>query len=388
MTGFALTFVASYWVAAFFHEEQLVPIVKALSVSFLLQGSYALPQSRLIRELSFDKKAKVDVATLAASVATSLSCALLGFGVWSLVAATLVSHAARAIGFNWMAPTVPMSRLSLTRGSRFLRFGGVVVLSRALWFFSANVDVIIAGVVLGTDVLGVYSVALMVASIPLDKVTPVITQVAFPAVARIQHDTKRVQHNVLKGVRYGNSAFMPVFWGMALVGADGLPLLLGGRWNGAALPFQLICIVLPLKALSALLPPALFGLGRPMVNVMNMATSVVLMSAGMFVGVQFGLRGLAMVWVIVYPVAFAINTARALPVVGLRWHDIVAEICPSFLAAAAMSAAVCGVQYLAAESTPMIRVSAAVICGAVTYLGTLARFDRSIFREIRALVAR
>ena len=85
---------------------------------------------------------------------------------------------------------------------------------------------------------------------------------------------------------------------------------------------------------------------------------------------------------------FRVLDSPQVPVVGLRWHDIVAEICPSFLAAAAMSAAVCGVQYLAAESTPMIRVSAAVICGAVTYLGTLARFDRSIFREIRALVAR
>lgn len=387
-SGFAITLLGSGLIAAFFEEPRLVPILNALSACFLMLAFYVLPQSRLMRDLEFDKKAKVDFATLATSALTALGCAVAGFGVWSLVAGTLVTHLVRAVGFNLARPGSPRPRWSTGRGARFLRFGSVIVADRVLWFLYSNMDVTIAGKLLGKELLGFYSVALTLAAIPLDKVVPVLTQVAFPAVARIQQEPERVRANMLQALRYGNTVFLPVFWGMAWVAGDGLPLLLGEKWATAVVPFRLICLILPLKALAALLPPALFGVGRPIVNVGNMAISLALLSAGFAIGAQSGLRGLAMAWVLVYPLVFAITATRAFAVLGIRWRDLAAALAPAVAAASAMSVGVWGVSALAVDWPAALRLAAAIAAGGAVYLGAVARFDRAAIREVRALLVR
>lgn len=386
--GFVLTLLAAPLMALFFEEPGLVPILWVLSVNFLLLGTYIVPQSRLMRDLRFDRKARVDVLALMASAATSLTLASLGYGVWALVGGTIAVHVMRAIGFNWVLRDALLPLWSLERGWRFIRFGSVIVLDRFLWFLYSNMDVTIAGKLLGAELLGFYTVALTLAAIPLDKVLPVLTQVAFPAVARIQKEPERVRQNMLTAFRYANLVFLPVFWGMAWVAADAFPILLGEKWEASIVPFQIICVILPLKAIGALLPPALFGLGRPGVNVVNMAISLVLLTAGFAVGSSRGLVGLASAWLVVYPVVFVITTSRALPVIGLRWRDMIAGWRGAWLAAAVMSAAVWSVQAVAGDWLPAVRLVSAIAAGAVGYVGTILLVERAAVAELRGLLAR
>jgi O-antigen/teichoic acid export membrane protein len=259
---------------------------------------------------------------------------------------------------------------------------------RFLWFAYSNLDVTIAGKLLGAEILGFYTVALQLAAIPLDKVLPVLTQVAFPAVARIQKEPERVRQNMLKAFRYANLLFLPVFWGMALVAGDALPLILGEHWGSAVIPFQLICIILPLKAIAALVPPALFGIGRPLVNVGNMAISLVLLAVGFAVGARWRLVGLAAAWLVVYPIVFAIVTTRALGPLGLRWADLLRGWRGPWLAALAMSAAVYGVQALGEEWSTILRLLLSVISGAAVYVAAIHLIDRSAVNELRGLMGR
>lgn len=388
VAGFAATLLAAPIVAGFFEEPDLVPIMRVVSLGFLLLAAYIVPQSRLVRDMRFQVKAKVDLITLILSAATSLTAAWLGFGVWALVGGALVTHLSRAIGFNWVLREVSTPRWSVDRGARFMRFGSVIVLDRILWFLYSNMDVAIAGRFLGTELLGFYTVALTLAATPLDKVMPVLTQVAFPAVARIQREPERVRRNMLMALRYGNLIFLPVFWGMALVAGDALPLLLGPQWVSAVVPFQMICVILPLKALGALLPPALFGLGHPKVNVMNMAVSLVLLSAGFAAGARWGLVGLSAAWLIVFPLVFVITTGRAFSTIGLRWRDVVDGWRGPWIAAAAMTLAVLGLQALAADWSPVVRLSSGIAVGAAVYVLSILAVDRSATVELRELLAR
>jgi len=386
--AFALTLLGSPLIAAFFDEPALVPLLRTLSLNFLLLSLYVVPQSRLVRDLHFERKAKVDLVTSLVSAITALSFAYFGFGVWSLVAGTLAIHALRAIGFNTAVGDFVVPHFSMERGARFIRFGSVIVLDRMLWFAYANMDITIAGKMLGSEVLGFYSVALTLAAIPLDKVMPVLTQVAFPAVSRIQDDPERVRQNILRALRYGNLVFLPVFWGMAWVADDAIPILLGPEWQRVVIPFQFICLILPLKALAALLPPGLFGLGRPMVNVVNMVVSFVLLSIGFGVGAQWGMVGLAASWLFVYPVVFVIITTRALPVFGIKWSEALDAWHGGLVAALLMSIAVLTVQNLLVDLSPLLRLIISIITGVVTYVLAMVVIDRPVLTELRGVVSR
>lgn len=389
--AFALTLFGSELIAGFFDQPDLTPILNTLSLTFLMLSAYLLPQSMLMRELRFDQKAKVDLAANVLSAIAAWAVAFAGFGVWALVAGAFASHVVRAVGFNvavprWIWPSLSFE--SFGRADRFIRFGFAIVLSRVLWFAYSNIDITIAGKLLGAEALGFYSVALTLAVIPLGKVMPVVTQVAFPAVSRIQHDKARVRQNMLRALRYGNMLFLPVFWGMAWVGEDAIVVLLGPEWALAVIPFQLTCLVLPLKALSTLLPPALFGMGRGMVNVFNQAVGLVVMSIGFAVGAQWGIVGLAYAWLLVYPLVFLVTGTTALPVVGITWTDVLDACRSSLVAALLMSIAVLLVQgWLGGVNAP-IRLVLSILAGVVTYTGVMFVTDRPMIGELRSLAGR
>jgi teichuronic acid exporter len=113
---------------------------------------------------------------------------------------------------------------------------------------------------------------------------------------------------------------------MLAVAPEAIPLLLGPKWVSIIVPFQLISIILPFKALSSILPPALFAIGRPGVNIVNMAISVCVMAMAFLIGVQNGLVGVCLAWVIAYPLLFVIINSRALFVLGIPFTDYLREI--------------------------------------------------------------
>jgi len=388
LVGFAITLAGRGFIAGFFEEPLLIPILNALSVCFLLMAVYVYPQAMLQRDLQYALKAKIDFISTSVAALVPLACAILGMGVWSLVAGTIATHALRAVGFTVACRGTPRPSWLLKRVSGFLGFGGIIVVERILWFLYTNLDVMIAGRLLSKEIVGFYSVALSLSAIPLAKVLPIVNQVSFSAFSRIQQDRSRVRDNVLRAIRYGFALFLPVLWGMALVAPDGIPLMLGEDWRHLVIPMQLISVVLPLKAVATLLPPALFGIGRPGVSAVNMGITTVIMAVAFYLGALSGLTGLAMSWLVAYPFAFAIIAFRSLPILGVRFGAFWQSVRTTLLSGAAMVVVVFAVQRGLAGSEPLLRLLVSAASGALAYLSMMRLLDRTVISELRRLLAR
>src|SRR5882724_11933814 len=200
LLGAVVAFASAPLVAAFFGEPRLVSIVHALSLSFVFASLYAVPQALVLRTLEFDRKAKIDVLTTLVSSISALTLALSGLGAWSLVGAILAGQAFRAVAFQVVRPCLFLPFLPFAALRGMVRFGGLVTLDRILWFGYTNLDMTIAGRALGRPLVGVYSVALSLASIPLNQVMSIATQVSFSAFSRSQTDPGAVRHGVLRAI--------------------------------------------------------------------------------------------------------------------------------------------------------------------------------------------
>jgi len=387
LAGAALTWVASPWMAAFFEEPRLVPMLRVMSAGFGLVALYVLPQALLMRDLHFDRKARADVLTAALAALLTLSLAASGFGVWALVGGMLGTLCLRALAFQVLRPCLPLPSFAFRSARDYFAFGGLVTLDRILWWSYGNLDVAIAGRVLGKTILGAYSVALNLASIPLDRVMPVITQVSFAAFSRIQDDRERVRRNILRSLQAVSLVALPTFVGMAAVAPEAIPLILGEKWENTVIPFQLLCTVLPLKALASTLPPALFGIGRPRVNVVNMAISVAVMAIAFAVGVQYGLFGLCLAWVVVYPPVFCITSLRALRALDLAVGRAWAAVRFFFGATLAMFLVVETLRLSIAPIVPVPVLLGVLIAGGLAVYGAgVWAFQRPMLRSFWSLV--
>ncbi|TKB74798.1 MAG: lipopolysaccharide biosynthesis protein [Nitrospira sp.] len=388
LIGVIVSYASAPWVAEFYDTPELVTMIRVLSCSMFLAMAYVVPQALFIREMNFKIKAQIEVfANLAATLLT-LVLALNGLGVWSLIVGQMALFGIKALAFNvtrprWIAPLFDL------RGSgKLLWFGLNETGSRLLYYVSTQSDNVIVGKFLGGVVLGGYAVAQSLAVIPMEKVLPIISQISFASYARIQDNKEQIRTNILKTVRAIAFAGVPVFLGMAAVAPLGLPLILGSKWESFVVPFQLLCLTLPLRALSPILPPAVLAINRPTVNLVNMVIASVAMASAFLVGVQYGVIGVCISWLVAYPVVFGITTIRNLRVLGISVRDYLGEIRFPFFAGAIMLASLWLFGKMFVTPWPLCSLTLQTLLGAVVYLALIMIFDKEQSAEIREHLSR
>jgi len=331
---FALQFAAAPAIAYLFAEDRLVPIIRVLSLQFVLMIFAVIPTALLSRRLSFKGQSMIGLGSAVCASLTSLVLARSGYGVWALVVGNLVAVAVSAVALNVVQPFLKWPLFSL-RGMRgLIVVGGQLTASRVLYFIYSQADILIGGRLLGKDLLGFYSVALHLASLPVQRISAVVNQIAFPAFAEASQKPETVPLHILKGLRMLSFLSFPVLWGISSVAAEFVAVLLGPAWGAAVVPMQLLPLVMPITILSPFLNTAFQGIGRANVVLMNLLSAAMIMPVLFWAGTYWSLFGLSLAWLIGFPLVFVINLHRMLPLVGLKLADVFAAV--AFPASAAI----------------------------------------------------
>lgn len=341
---FALLNLVAGLVAGFYGEPRLVPLLHVLSLQFLLIPFIVVPDAMLQRKLDYKWRSLIELATAVLVSVVTLVMALAGYGVWSLVSGMLANVACKAVLLNWASPYLHLPSFALGGMRQVVRFGGNVTASRFLWFFFTQIDVVLIGRLLGEHVLGLYSVAVHLASLPAQRVSGILNQVAFPAAARFQHDRAAIGAQLLRAIGYVSLIAFPILWGMSCVAYELIPVLLGPEWGGAILPFQILTLVMPFRMIIGFLPTVTDALGRSDVALRNAALGCVVMPVALYVGSHWGIAGVAYAWVTAYPMVLFANLRRMLPVIGISLRAVAERVAPALCSAAGMYGAVWAVR--------------------------------------------
>jgi O-antigen/teichoic acid export membrane protein len=378
-----LIFASAPLIAAFFGEPQLIPLVRAMSLQFVLAAASRLPSSLLQRDLRFRALSLIDLSGAVTGSLIALALALHGYGVWALIAATLGKAALRALALNMIAPPRITPRFGVAGMSDLFTLGGLATLNRILWVCSAQVDALIVGRLLGKEALGFYSVAIHLAMLPLTKLLGVVQPVAMPAFARIQDDLPRGAEALKRAVRVLVVAAFPVFWGISAVAPEIVGVILGAKWAPALLPLQLVPLVMPLRLVWSFTNTAVDGVGRVKVSLGNTVTILVAMAAGLVVASRWGILGISVAWVTLYPLVIAFSLRRSLEVFSLRLGEVSRLLARPFAATVLMYAAVAVTrEALLGATSQAVQLVVLVAAGALTYTAATLAFNRPALWEL------
>lgn len=379
---FAALLLGAPLVAIAYGDPALTALIQVAAIQLPITAIATIQQALAQRELDFKWLAWIELATIVATAATTLLLAWLGFGVWALVLGSLVNATVRTLlvlqrGFVW-----PSFRLKGV-GS-YLRIGGGVTIGRILWQLVYQTDVLIGARRLGAGPIGVYSVSLQLATLPLQKIMMTLNQIALPAVARLQDEPDRLRRRMIDATRILVVVSVPALWGLSAVAPELVHVVLGPKWTDAILPIQLIALVAPLRMISATFATAAIGIGRIGLDIRNNVQTAVILPLSFYVGTFWGVDGLAAAWLVAVPLLFALNfpgMARALSV-GLK--DIGRALVRPVAAGVAMLIAVAAARH-ALDIAPLIGLFLLIATGAIAYLGVLHLLQPGIWGELRAL---
>jgi lipopolysaccharide exporter len=231
----ALLVLAAPLAERIFQTPDVVPIIRWMSLSFLLGGAGVTANSLLQRRLRFRLAAGVEVLSFAVGyMGVGITSALLGAGVWSLVLAALAQPAVATAAAYALAPHPLRPCLAVRELKALYSFGGKVTVISLLEFSSATVDTLFIGRALGPSPLGQYNRAQLLVSLPLDRLMRGLSQVLFPTFSRIQEDRPRVRRAYRSAVGFSAALILPVAAGIAAAADELVRVVLGTQWDAAA----------------------------------------------------------------------------------------------------------------------------------------------------------
>lgn len=380
---FAVLVLCAPLLALAYENSALTALMQVAAIQLPISAIATIQQALAQRELDFRWLAWVELSTVLATAATTLLLAWLGFGVWALVLGSIANAVVRAVvvlqrGFVW-----PSFRM---RGvSRFLKVGGAVTLGRVLWQVVYQTDVLIGARRLGAGPIGVYSVSLQLATLPLQKIMSTLNQIVLPTVARLQEDPERLRMRMIDAARLLTVVSVPALWGLSSVAPELVQVVLGPKWAAAVLPIQLIALVAPLRMISATFATASVGVGRVGLDIRNNIQTTVVLPLAFFVGTFWGVNGLAAAWLFAVPLLFSMNVPRMARGLAIRFGDVARALARPVAAGVVMFAAVAAGR-LALDFAPVLpKLLLLVGMGAIAYLGTLHWLQPGIWSELRTL---
>lgn len=380
----ALLALAAPLAAWFYNEPRLTLLIEVAALSFVFYALQTVPQALAYREMNFKWLAKVEFAGSIASGIVTLALALYGAGVWALLLGSQVQNLVRTALL--MRQPQPWPQFRLTGIRRYLAFGGATTLSRLVVQMAYQSDVMIAGRLLSQQTLGLYSVSLHLATLPMQKIMSVINQVAFPAVAKLQNDPQRLRTRMLEASRILTVVSVAALWGMASIAPEFVRIVIGEKWIAAVYALQTVCIVVPLRMLHIIFSTAALGMGNISVNMRSMTATALILPASFFIGAHWGINGLASAWVVAIPLITCFAMPRMMKSVGISFADLFAFTRGPLTAGVVMYLAIVLVRQFTVALPDIARLILLIAVGGITYLVTLRLADRQVFGELKRMV--
>ena len=316
---------------AFYHEPRLYWVAVVSAATFVFSGLSAQHQALLVRGMRFVTQAKIGVLSLAASSAVGIIMAFLGCRYWSLVGMVLVGSIVNAVGVWLAVPWIPGLPRRKCGALSMLRFGGVATCNGFVVFLAWNAEKLLLGRFWGADALGLYGRAYQLVTLPVQQLNSAIGSVAFPALSRIQHDTKRLAKSFLRGYSLLISLTIPITITCALFAEEMVRIVLGAKWMAAAPIFRLLAPVALVFAVANPLSWLVLSTGRVGRALSISLATTPLVILGIVLGLSHGPNGVALGYSSALTLLLIPIAAWSKRDTGITWTDLWGATKPPFL---------------------------------------------------------
>lgn len=247
-----LNFSASY-LANFFNNLSLESTIKAISYTFIFNAIGSQFNSLLKKNLEFRTVAYIEIISLIISFSLSIYLAFNNYGLFSLIfsslAASFISNILFVLkGISFHKPRIFFDIYEIIF---FIKFGLFQMSHNAISLLNKDVDYFIIGKILGSEILGIYSLIKELAFKPAFFLNPIIMKVGFPMLSKVQDDKNLLGSMYLKIIKCISIINIPVYFIMAMIPVNIISFLFGKSWNDSYDIFIVLCFAFLIRSLNS-----------------------------------------------------------------------------------------------------------------------------------------
>ena len=238
---FAL-YISAPLVSDFYQQAELQTLLRILGLAVLINAFTLIPRVKLNVAMDFKTQAKISVLSVLISGPTAIILAINGYGVWALVAQTLLNASCATFLFNLFVPWLPRGRITKHAFNYLIGYGSKLLLSGLLDVTYNNLYQIIIGKKFHPAVVGQFTQANQLASVPVTTLTGIIQRVTFPLFSQLQDEPDRMANAYRQTLTLSALVIFPLIVALGVIAKPLLTSLLGEQWQDAAALLSVLCL--------------------------------------------------------------------------------------------------------------------------------------------------
>lgn len=358
----------AYPVAMLYDAPVIWTIAPVLFLVLPINALCVVQTVMFTREFRFALLSKVVFVASLVSGVVAVVMAVMGWGIWALVAQRLLMMGIKALAFwsirRWRSDA-PLSLASLRAMAPFsLRLLATDLIASVY----NNVAQLFIGKIHNTSMLGYYSQAQKLKDLPVISTVQAVQGVTFPALSQIKDDDTKFSAGYLRISEMLAFVVFPLMLGMVAVAEDMFLLLLGDKWMPTVPYFEILALSGLFYPLGVVSYNVLKSRSDGAVIVRLEVVKRIIQTLILAVTIPMGVTAVAWGVTAMAAVEWLLNTATAMRYLSCDFGALLRRMMPSMALAIAMYVVVILIVPHFAMLHTALRLTLSVVVAAAFYL--------------------
>lgn len=287
---YILLFFCASVIAAFYHNPELISVIRVLGITLLISGVKNVQQAYVSRKLQFKRFFFATLGGTIGAAVIGITLAYMGFGIWALVSQNLFNTMIDTLILWFTVRWRPKLLFSFERLKGLLRYGWKLLVSSLLHTFYLNLRTLIIGKLYMPADLAYYEKGQSFPTLIVSNINASIDSVLLPTMSGVQDSRESVKAITRRAIVTSSYLMWPMMVGLAVVAKPLVVLLLTEKWLEAVPFLQISCFALGLEPLQTANLNAIKAMGRSDIylklEIIKKSISILILLLSMHFGVK------------------------------------------------------------------------------------------------------
>lgn len=259
---YSIIYFIAPFVASAFNQPLVCDIMRVSGLTFFISAFGTVQNAIITRHLDFKFFFWASLAGGIFSSAVAITMAYSGYGVWSLVAQSIISTIINTLILFYIVRWYPKLLFSWKKFKKMFSFAWKQMMASTIATIAEQSRGYVIGIRYTASDLAFYNRGDGLPGIVYNQVNSTIQGVLFPVLSRLQDDKQAIKNGLSRSMKLSSYVLFPALLGLAAV-SDKLVIILYTEVWLPAVPFmQLVCIIYCFSLIGGANTQAITAMGR------------------------------------------------------------------------------------------------------------------------------
>lgn len=381
---YAGMFIAAPYIAGFYNDVSLTPIIRVISLTIVISGVKGIQQSYVSRNMLFKRFFFATLGGTIFSAFLGIGMAYAGCGVWSIVAQQLSNTAIDTLILWITVKWRPKKMFSWSRLKSLLSYGWKLLASSLLDTVYNNLRNLVIGKIYTSADLAYYNQGDKFPKVVITNINASIDSVLLPSMSGEQENCERVKSMTRRAIKTSTYIMAPLMMGLLFCAEPIVKLLLTEKWLPCVPYLRIFCFTYMFWPIHTANLNAIKAMGRSDFFLKLEIIKKVMGLALLLLTMRISVMAMAYSLIVSGILSQIINSWPNWKLLNYNYFEQLRDILPSIIIAVGMGICVYFISFIPMPTIVTLLIQ--IVIGAVIYIGVSAALKLEEFEYLFGMI--